>query len=117
MNDAIRIIVGLLLIAHGLIHLLYLAPDVPELSATRGWLPERMRRPVALVLMVGTVVAFTMLGLAVWGVPGLADAWPGIAIVAASLSLVLFVAFWVWALAFGVIIDVAIIVVALFQPD
>ena len=72
----LRGLVGLLLVAHGLVHLLYLAADVPEFSLDTSWLvPRAWRRPVALTLMGATVVGFALLGLAVWGVPGLRDVW------------------------------------------
>ena len=72
----IRVVVGVLLLAHGLVHLLYLAPDVPEFSIDRSWLlPASARRPVALALMAATVAAFTLAALAVWGVPGLSGIW------------------------------------------
>lgn len=118
MSTLIRIVIGILLIAHGLVHLLYLTPDVPEFSIEGSWIvPEPASRPVALVLMWATVAAFVLLGLAVWGVPGLAGAWPALAIVASALSLVLLIAFWSWSLVFGVLIDVALIVAALFRPE
>jgi hypothetical protein len=45
----IRIVVGVLLLTHCLVHLLYLARDVPEFSVSSSWLvPESARRPVAL---------------------------------------------------------------------
>jgi len=75
MATLLRIVIGVLLIAHGLVHLLYLTDDVPEFSLERSWLvPEKSRRPVAMVLMWVTVAAFALLGLAVWNVPGLAGA-------------------------------------------
>jgi hypothetical protein len=96
----IRIVVGVLLLAHGLVHLLYLARDVPEFSLASSWLvPESVRRPVALALMVTTVAAFVLVALALWGVPGLSRIWPALTIAAASLSLVLLVAFWAGQLA------------------
>jgi hypothetical protein len=33
---AVRVVAGVLLLAHGLVHLLYLAPDVPEFSKGRS---------------------------------------------------------------------------------
>lgn len=118
MATLLRIVIGVLLIAHGLVHLLYLTDDVPEFSLERSWLvPESARRPVAMVLMWATVATFALLGLAVWSVPGLAGAWPGIAIVASVLSLALLVAFWSWSLIFGVLIDVALIAVAVIRPE
>lgn len=118
MDTLLRIVIGVLLIAHGLVHLLYLTPDVPEFSLERSWLvPESVSRPVAIGLMWATVVAFTLLGLSVWGVPGLAGIWPWIAIVASALSLALLVTFWGWSLIFGVIIDVAVIALAVIRPE
>jgi hypothetical protein len=119
----IRIAVGLFLIAHGLVHLLYVVPpkkDDPSFPFTlkESWLvPESVRRPTGLVLMATTVAAFALLGLAVWGVPGLSGAWPLIAIVAAALSLVLLVAFWNSQLLFGIGLDVALIALAVLHPE
>jgi len=118
----IRIAVGLLLIAHGLVRLLYLVPkkDDPSFPFTlkESWLvPEAVRRPGGLVLLAATVAAFVLLGLAVWGVPGLSGAWPVIAIVAAALSLTLLVAFWNSHLFAGIGIDVALIALAVTRPE
>ncbi|MGA7270045.1 MAG: hypothetical protein WB239_03130 [Acidimicrobiia bacterium] len=118
MTTLLRIVIGVLLIAHGLVHLLYLTDDVPEFSLEGSWLiPASASRPVAMVLMWTTVAGFALLGLAVWGVPGLVDVWPGIAIVASVLSLVLLTAFWSWSLVFGVLIDVALIAIAVIRPE
>ncbi len=114
----LRVVAGVLLVAHGLVHLLYLAPDTPEFSLDRSWLvPSGARRPVAVALMVATVVAFVLLALAVWQVPGLVAAWPVLALVAAGVSLLLLVLFWDWHLVFGVVIDVLLIAGALLRPD
>jgi len=68
---AVRVVAGVLLLAHGWVHLLYLAPDVPEFSIGRSWLlPAPARRPVARVLMAATVAAFTLAALAVWACRG-----------------------------------------------
>lgn len=118
MTMLLRVVIGVLLIAHGLVHLLYLTDDVPEFSLESSWLiPESAIRPVAMVLMWATVAAFGLLGLAVWGVPGLAGAWPGIAIIASILSLALLAGFWSWSLVFGVLIDVALIAIAVSRPE
>jgi hypothetical protein len=114
---AIRAVAGVLLIAHGLVHLLYLAPDVPEFSLDYSWLvPAVARRNLGTVLILVTVVAFVLVGLAVWGVPGLAGAWPLLTVVAAVLSLVLLIAYWDVRLVFGVILDLGLIAVAVAQP-
>jgi len=114
----IRVVTGVLMLAHGLVHLLYLAQDVPEFSIQDSWLvPESARRPVALALIAATIAAFAVLALAVWGVPGLSAAWPILAIVASTFSLVLLVAFWDTRVMLGVIIDIALITLAVTQPS
>lgn len=114
----VRIVAGLLLLAHGFVHLLYLAPDVKEFSIERSWLlPDPARRPVAIALMFATVVAFALVALSVWGIPGLARAWPALIIIACLLSVVLLVTYWNSALAIGVTIDLALATVAVTRPD
>ena len=114
----IRVVTGVLLLAHGLVHLLYLAQDVPEFSIQDSWLvPESARRPVALALIAATIAAFAVLALAVWGMPGLSAAWPILAIVASTFSLVLLVASWDTRVMLGVIIDIALITLAVTQPS
>ena len=114
----IRVVTGVLLLAHGLVHLLYLAQDVPEFSIQDSWLvPESARRPVALALIAATIAAFAVLALAVWGVPGLSAAWPILAIIASTFSLVLLVAFWDTRVMLGVVIDIALITLAVTQPS
>lgn len=118
MITLLRVVIGVLVIAHGLVHLLYLTDDVPEFSLDESWLiPDSARRPVATALLWSTVVAFALLGLAIWGVPGLAGAWASIAVVAGVLSLALMITFWSWSLVFGVLIDLAAIAVALIRPE
>ncbi|RPI21495.1 MAG: hypothetical protein EHM57_06545 [Actinobacteria bacterium] len=121
METVIRIVAGFLLFAHGLVHLLYLAPEADDPSypftlETSWLLPESARRPVALALMTATVGAFALLAMAVWGVPGLSALWPVIAAAASILSLALLIAFWDTRLLFGVVIDLAVIVVAVVRP-
>lgn len=112
-----RVVTGILLLAHGLVHLLYLAPDVPEFSLGKSWLvPDTAHRPLGLGLMTATVATFLLLALAVWGVPGLSAVWVAITVVAALLSTVLLVAFWDIHLVFGFALDVAIFAVAAARP-
>jgi hypothetical protein len=116
----VRIVLGVLLVAHGLVHLLWFAPnDDPTwpFRLDRSWLlPDATRKPVAVVLVALVVVAFALLGLAVWGVPGLASIWPALAVVGALASLAALVLFFDRQLLWGVAIDVALIVVALWRP-
>lgn len=120
MEVVVRLVLGVLLVAHGLVHLLWFAPnDDPawpfRLDRT-GLVPEAARNPVAAVLVGLVVTGFGLLGLAVWGVPGLASIWPVLVIVAAVASLAVLVVFWDRRLLWGVTIDVALIVVALWRP-
>lgn len=117
MLDVVRIVTGVLLLAHGLVHLLYLAPEVPEFSIARSWLvPEAARRPLGLGLTAVTVTAFALLALAVWGFPGLSASRPELTVVACLLSAVLLVLFWNTWLVFGLAIDVVLLVVAVIRP-
>lgn len=108
----VRVMAGLVLLAHGLVHLLILAGDVPEFSLDRAWVPHAARRPLGLALTAATVAAFALLAYAVWRVPGLAGQWPVIALVAGLTSLVPLGVFWHTHLVFGV----AVVVAALAQP-
>lgn len=72
--------------------------------------------PLAFVLIALIVAGFALLGLAVWGVPGLTSIWPVLAIGAAVASLAALVLFWDRQLLWGVAIDVALIVVGLWRP-
>ena len=113
----LRIVVGMLLIAHGLVHLLYLAPDTP-FSLEKSWIvPEGSRRPVAYLFMGATILAFILVALALWGVPGLSTVWPVVTMVGAGLSLVLLAAFWNTQLVFGIAIDLALLAAAIIRPD
>lgn len=120
MEVLVRIVVGGLLVAHGLVHLMWFAPnDDPAwpFRLDRSWLwSEATRKPVAIVLVALVVAGFALLGLAVWGVPGLASMWPGLAIGAAVVSLATLVLFWNRQLLWGVAIDLSLIVVALSRP-
>jgi hypothetical protein len=69
------------------------------------------------VLIALVVLGFALLGLAVWGVPGLTSIWPVLAVGAAVASLAALVLFWDRQLLWGVAIDVALMVVALWQPS
>lgn len=120
MEVLVRIVLGVILVAHGLVHLLWFAPnDDPawpfRLDRSR-LVPEPARKLVAIALVALTVAGFALLGLAVWGVPGLASIWPGLAIGAATASLAALVLFWDRQLLLGVAIDVALIAVALWRP-
>jgi hypothetical protein len=72
MTVLVRAVVGILMIAHGLVHLLYLATDTPEFSFEGSWLVrDSFGRALGIALMWATIAAFVLVGLAVWGVRGL----------------------------------------------
>lgn len=120
MDILVQIFLGVLVVAHGLVHLMWFAPnDDPSwpFRLDRTWLmPGATRKPVAIALVALIVAGFALLGLAVWGVPGLAPIWPRLTIGAAVASLTALVLFWARQLLWGVAIDVALIVVALWRP-
>jgi hypothetical protein len=122
MTTLVRVIIGILLVAHGLVHLLYIVPAASDpgypFSLDRSWLlPESARRPAAYVLMAAVVLAFMTAALAWWGVPGISALWAAILVVAACLSLVLLIAFWDTQLLIGVLIDLLLIGGAVMRPS
>jgi len=117
MTTAVRMVVGVVLLAHGLVHLLYLAPDVEAFSIGSGPLPEQARRPVALALLTATVLASVLVALSVSGVPGLSGVRPFLVVVAAGLSALLLLLFWDRQLVLGLGIDAALVVLALWRPS
>ncbi|WP_221629179.1 hypothetical protein [Humibacillus xanthopallidus] len=107
----------MLLMAHGLVHLLYLAPDVSEFSLERSWLlSDPARKPVAYFLIASTVIAFILLALAVWQAPRIDSAWPVLALVGAGLSTAVLVLFWNRALVLGLVINALLIAAAILRP-
>ncbi len=121
MSTLLEIVVGVVLLAHGLVHLLYVSSEAKDRSypftLEDSLLPEAARRPLAYVLLGATVAAFALLGLAVWGVPGLAGVWAPLAVAAAVASLALLVAFWDTRLLAGVAIDLAVVAIAFARPE
>jgi hypothetical protein len=79
--------------------------------------PEAPRRPVAYGFLSATVAPFAVLGLAVWGVPGLASAWEPLALTAAAVSLALLIAVRDTRLFRRRAIDLALIAIAVTRPD
>jgi hypothetical protein len=112
-----RFAIGLFLIAHGLVHLMYLAPR-PEGDASYPFVPED--RWLARILGISpwsaktiAIVAsiLTALVLAVAGIALVLDAtvWEPAAVVGAGLSLALMLAFYHPWLSIGIAIDLAIV--------
>ena len=117
MTVAVRLAVGVLLVAHGLVHLLFVANDVPEFNFKNSRLLHgTAERTIGLALMAATIGAFALAGLAVLGIPGLAGNWSVLTIVGAVVSLALLVAFWRAQMAIGVAIDLTLIALAVLRP-
>src|SRR5574339_130461 len=97
----IRILVGLFLVAHGLVHLLYFAPKPGDPSypfvADDRWfaravgLEPSVAWVAARTLAVVCAVAFTISGV---GLLASADLWEPAAVIASATSLVLMVLFF-----------------------
>lgn len=122
MITVVRVVAGILLVAHGLVHLLFIVPDAanpkyPFSLDRSSFLPESVRRPFAYVMMAAVVVAFLASALALWGLPPLSGVWSGITIVAGALSLVLLLAFWDVRLWIGVLINLVLILLAVLRPS
>ena len=114
----VRTIVGLLLIAHGLVHLLYLMPRpeddpsypfVPETrwSAKLVGLEPSTAKIVAVSLAVAVAVALLVSGIALFVD---ADIWKVAAATGSLLSLALLLLFFHPWLTIGIAIDVAILI-------
>ena len=62
------------------------------------------------------MAGFALVALAVWGVPGLSAVWPALTIGACLLSMALLAGFWDTMLVIGIVIDVALVVIAMTRP-
>jgi hypothetical protein len=126
----LRIIFGIFIIAHGLVHSGLAAAPVPNDPAskpgtffaapTRSRLLSRMGmgdvsiRMVGLTLVGLATLIFLLAGMGILGVSGLQVIWQTLAIVAAALSLLLLGLFWHSWLVVGVVIDLGILVSSLW---
>jgi hypothetical protein len=114
----VRIVAGLFLIAHGLIHLSYVTPKPKDAAASYPFVPEERwfahalgLSPSAARAIAGTLAIVCVLLYAVAGIALLADAgiWEGAAVAGSAISLVLMLLFFHPWLLLGIAIDVAII--------
>jgi hypothetical protein len=118
----VRLVFAGLLLAHGLIHIAFVAPAPPAtaggpawpFSTSQSWLFTRLgagqdrARTFALALIATTILGFSLAALSVVGVLPTATWAPGIAIGAVS-SLALLIAFFHPWLALGIGIDLILI--------
>jgi hypothetical protein len=121
-----KIIIGLFLIAHGLVHAGLAAAPIPGdpdsnpgaffTSPQRSWLLSKLGINPSMVQWIGiglvalATLGFILAGLGVFGVPGLDEIWRTTAVISAALSLLLLVLFWHPWLIVGVLIDIGIII-------
>jgi hypothetical protein len=111
-----KLLFGLFLIAHGLLHLSYLAPKPDDPSYpfdfSKGWLANVLgeaAKPIGTILAIITATCFVLAGLGVFGFPGLESIWQQLAIGGAAASTVLLGFFWHPWLAAGMLINVVLL--------
>jgi len=113
----VRIVAGLFLIAHGLVHLLYLAPR-PEGDPNYPFVPEGRwfsravgLQPSAAKAIAGTLAISCAVAFVISGIALLANAelWESAAVVGSVISLVLMLLFFHPWLLLGIAIDTAIV--------
>lgn len=121
-----RVVLGLVLIGHGLIHLGIIPGGMQGSDGRTGWsgqswlLDRFLGAPViwaiGVVLVAGTILFFVAGGLGLLGVPFLKRRWKAATIVACTLSLLLFAVTWTGLLphptdaVFGPVISGALLV-------
>lgn len=111
----VRVVLGSLLLAHGLIHASYLAPRpssarVWPFDLGQTWLVSGgTLREYGIFLSVLATAAFVLAGLGVLGVPVLRRAWRVVALLGATASLYLLGLFWDAWLLVGLLISLAVV--------
>lgn len=128
--STLRILIALLLIAHGLVHYSLTTVPVPAPGALRtpffpswwradvdsNWLASRIGLPDTLVrtcgwlLWVALLIGFTLGGLGLIGVPGLNSIWQALLIFGSVASLLLLAFYWHAWLVLGVLINIVVMV-------
>lgn len=124
MGTRYRWFLGVFLIGHALVHLMYFVPEpVPDenplewpFHLDRSWLLSGVSP--ATIRVIGAVLAIAaMAGFVATGAAVLADAawWSGAALGAAAASLLLMVVFFQPLMLLGLLIDVFVLSTALWQ--
>jgi hypothetical protein len=119
-------IIGVFLIAHGVVHAILAAAPIPkdpnsrpgEFFATtkRSWLlrglglPDEVTRWMGISLVVAATITFILAGSGVLGVPVLHGLWRTLVVIAAGISMMLLVLFWHSWLFVGFMINALILV-------
>jgi hypothetical protein len=117
------IIIGLILIAHGLVHLLYFAPTPPDLKPGKRWpfdgerswllsrlgVPAPVRDVMAKSLAVVVAIGFVFAALGWMGVPFPDALWRAMGEMAAGVSLFLLLAYFDIQLIVGITLNIVIL--------
>jgi hypothetical protein len=123
---SMRYLFALFLLAHGLVHALWLVPTPPDKSR-KAWpftlatspilsplaVPESALRAGGAAATVVVMAAFVLSALGAAGIPGLAPAWTAITLFASIASIVLTFAFWNPQFPVALLIDAVLIVTIL----
>jgi hypothetical protein len=112
---------GAMLLAHGLVHLAWFAPEQPDDAYPFRWdsmlfpnASETTLRRIGTPAIVALVVALTLAALGVWGVPVLSTVWVPLAVVGALISTALMVTLWHRWFVTGPAVNALIVGFALF---
>ena len=99
-----RIVLALVLMAHGLIHLGLIPGGMQGADRRTGWsghswllgsfLGTSVIWAIGVILVAGTILFFVAGGLGLFGVPFLKERWKAATMVASALSLLLFAVTW-----------------------
>lgn len=111
-----KILLGLFLIAHGLLHASYLTPKPDDamypFSFDKGWfagIAGSAAKPIGSTLAVIVIISFILAGLSIFGFPGLAGLWKIFTIIGAVSSLLLLALFWHPWLILGILINLLLL--------
>jgi hypothetical protein len=127
MTDFIQIIIGLTVLAHGLVHFMFeFYFQDSENNKNVGWsgeswylskyLDESSIRIIGRVLWALVIISFTLTGLILLGLPIFVDWWGLLMIMGSILSLIGFFLFWnglkpePFYYIFGLILDVGFLI-------
>lgn len=126
----VKILFGLFLIAHGLVHAGLAAAPIPNdpeskpgaffTAPARSWLLPQLGLGASaiqwfgIILVVLATAGFVLAGLGVLGVPGLNTIWRTVAVISSCLSLLLLILFWHPWLIVGVLIDIGLLIALLW---
>jgi hypothetical protein len=126
-EHVLRIVVGLILVGHALVHLFYLSPASPRTAdgpewpfvLSRSWLVTKLGlnpeivRALGVALVMLTLVTLVLAGLASIGLVVPQAWWPQLAVSGAVASLAVLVLFFHPWLLLGVAIDLGLLYLVL----